>query len=69
MIGLGAFIGSVAVGAVFYANLPTRLTIGALIPTVEYLADARLKLVEPGKEANAILAGKEIQVFKFIKIK
>ncbi|VDM71084.1 unnamed protein product [Strongylus vulgaris] len=29
-------------GAIFYANLPTRLTIGAVAPTFEYLSKAKL---------------------------
>jgi hypothetical protein len=61
-VTIGAILGSVAFGTLLYANLPTRITIGAIIPTVEYLADTRLKLIEPGKEAGTILAGKDIMV-------
>lgn len=66
MASFGAFFGygaiSAVVGAIFYANLPTRLTIGSIIPTVDYLAAAQLKLLEPGKEAESVLAGKQISV-------
>ncbi|KAF7632270.1 hypothetical protein Mgra_00008340 [Meloidogyne graminicola] len=58
MLGAGAV--SAVVGAIIYANLPTRLTIGSAIPTVEYLAATNLKLIEPGKGDAAILEGKNV---------
>ena len=64
MLSAGAV--SAVVGAILYANLPTRLTIGSAIPTVEYLAATHLKLIEPGKGDAAIFEGKNVLVcFKF----
>uniref|UniRef100_A0A915NRS5 Uncharacterized protein n=1 Tax=Meloidogyne floridensis TaxID=298350 RepID=A0A915NRS5_9BILA len=66
MLGAGAV--SAVVGAIIYANLPTRLTIGGVIPTVAYLAKSNLKLIEPGKGDAAIFEGKNVLVcflFKF----
>ncbi|CAD5224935.1 unnamed protein product [Bursaphelenchus okinawaensis] len=56
IVGAGAF--AAAFGAVFYANLPTRYTLGHVIPTVKYLAQGNLRLVEKGKD---ILTAKPIQ--------
>ncbi|CAB3404676.1 unnamed protein product [Caenorhabditis bovis] len=46
MLGFGALaaLGS----AIFYANLPTRLTIGAVAPSFSYLAQAKLLNVKGG---------------------
>lgn len=46
-LGYGAI--SAVVGAIFYANLPTRLTIGAVGPTFKYLIDTKLKKLDAGK--------------------
>lgn len=51
-----------AASAVFYANLPTRLTLGSVVPTVDYLADTLLKKLEPGKDAQSALAGPDVKV-------
>ncbi|KAK6035457.1 hypothetical protein COOONC_27038 [Cooperia oncophora] len=40
MLGYGAL--AALGGAIFYANLPTKLTIGAVVPTAAYLAKAKL---------------------------
>lgn len=40
MLGYGAL--AALGGAFFYANLPTRLTIGAIAPTAAYLSRAKL---------------------------
>uniref|UniRef100_A0A915MAA4 Uncharacterized protein n=1 Tax=Meloidogyne javanica TaxID=6303 RepID=A0A915MAA4_MELJA len=58
MLGAGAV--SAMVGAIIYANLPTRLTIGGVVPTVEYFRKANLKLIERGKGDAAIFEGKNV---------
>ncbi|KAL3084892.1 hypothetical protein niasHT_038665 [Heterodera trifolii] len=47
-IGYGALTAALS-GIILYANLPTRLTIGAIVPTVEFLAETQLKKLEPGQ--------------------
>jgi uncharacterized protein YoxC len=32
-----------------YANLPTKITLGNVTPTVEYLKEGKLRLTETGK--------------------
>ena len=39
-LGYGSLVAACA--AITYANLPTRLTIGAIVPTADYLAKGRL---------------------------
>ncbi len=48
MIGYyaGWSVASALAGVVIYANLPTRLTLGAIAPTIEYLAAAPLKKID-----------------------
>uniref|UniRef100_A0A1I7XDK0 Peroxiredoxin-like 2A n=1 Tax=Heterorhabditis bacteriophora TaxID=37862 RepID=A0A1I7XDK0_HETBA len=56
MFGYGALA---AFGSAFlYANLPTRLTIGAIIPSASYLAGAKLT---PIKEENNVSEKDTIQ--------
>lgn len=50
---------SAAIGAVFYANLPTRITLGNVSPTAKYLANGILKQISSEKD---ILTAKEIKV-------
>ncbi|CAD5231675.1 unnamed protein product [Bursaphelenchus xylophilus] len=47
-IGTGAV--AAAFGAVFYANLPTKYTLGHVVPTVKYLAEGNLRLVQKGTD-------------------
>ncbi|KAJ1370962.1 hypothetical protein KIN20_032806 [Parelaphostrongylus tenuis] len=56
MFGYGAL--AALGGAILYANLPTRLTIGAVTPTVSYLSEA--KLISVGDEAK-VYEGKVVQ--------
>jgi len=56
-LGCGAI--SAIVGALVYSNIPTRFTLGAVKPTIQYLSETKLKLIEPGKN---ILASKDIMV-------
>ncbi|CAK5017517.1 unnamed protein product [Meloidogyne enterolobii] len=58
MLGAGAV--SAVAAAIIYANLPTRLTIGGVLPTVDYLAKSNLKLIEKGKGDAAIFEGKNV---------
>lgn len=59
---IGSFLGYGAVSAVFgavlYANMPTKYTIGQAIPTVSYLAKAKLIKLDSEKDA---LTGKTIE--------
>lgn len=64
MLGAGAV--SAVVGAIIYANLPTRLTIGGVLPTVAYFSKANLKLIERGKGDAAIFEGKNVLVCFFL---
>jgi len=64
MLGAGAV--SAVVGAIIYANLPTRLTIGGVVPTVAYFSKANLKLIERGKGDAAIFEGKNVLVCFFL---
>uniref|UniRef100_A0A914I164 Peroxiredoxin-like 2A n=1 Tax=Globodera rostochiensis TaxID=31243 RepID=A0A914I164_GLORO len=59
-VGCGAIAAALS-GIILYANLPTRMTIGAIVPTVEYLAGTRLKKLELGHGAQSALAGPEIK--------
>ena len=61
MIGQYLSYGAVSavVGALFYANLPTRWTIGTVGPTFNYLVDAKLKKIESEKD---ILTAKDTTV-------
>jgi len=56
---LGYGLATAISGAVLYANLPTRYTLGSVIPTVQYLAKGRLLPIENEKpvESGAIKAG------------
>lgn len=54
--GYGAAL--VGIGAIIYSNLPTRLTLGSVVPTIQYLADTKLTLLEPSKAP--IASNKEI---------
>uniref|UniRef100_A0A0K0D0A8 Peroxiredoxin-like 2A n=1 Tax=Angiostrongylus cantonensis TaxID=6313 RepID=A0A0K0D0A8_ANGCA len=57
MFGYGAL--AALGGAILYANLPTRLTIGAVVPTASYLSTAKLIPVKDEAqvdETNAIQA-------------
>lgn len=66
-LGCAAIVGGLAaVGPILYANLPTRMTIGAIVPTVDYLADTRLKKLEAGKDAQSALAGTDAKVNRLI---
>lgn len=56
--GYGAAL--VGIGAIIYSNLPTRLTLGSVVPTIQYLADTKLTLLEPSKAP--IASNKEIVV-------
>jgi len=58
MIGYGAL--SAIVGSVLYANLPTRYTIGNVVPTVQYLAKGTLK--GPFNSEKDLLSAKDIKV-------
>lgn len=60
LLGYGAL--AAALSGILYANLPTRLTIGAVVPTVDYLADTRLKKLETGSSAQSVLAGADTKV-------
>jgi hypothetical protein len=57
-IGYGAL--TALSGAAIYANLPTRYTLGHIVPTVSYLANGKLLPIEKGL---AIESG-EIKVSK-----
>ncbi|VDM23997.1 unnamed protein product [Toxocara canis] len=39
-------------GAIVYANLPTRWTLGNIVPTVQYLRDTELRRIEAGNKLN-----------------
>jgi hypothetical protein len=55
-----------AIGAaLFYANLPTRYTLGAVLPAVQHLADATLYKVDDEKN---VLTAKPIKV-GFLQVK
>lgn len=44
------YLAGLAVGsAAIYANLPTRYTLGHVIPSVSYLASGKLQPIENGK--------------------
>ncbi|KAH7730445.1 protein-tyrosine phosphatase [Aphelenchoides avenae] len=55
-LGYGA--ASAVLGAVLYANLPTKYTIGAIVPTAKFLAEAKLKKINGEKD---LLTAKEIK--------
>uniref|UniRef100_A0AC34R457 Peroxiredoxin-like 2 activated in M-CSF stimulated monocytes n=1 Tax=Panagrolaimus sp. JU765 TaxID=591449 RepID=A0AC34R457_9BILA len=59
---IGSFLGygavSAVLGAVLYANMPTKYTIGHVIPTVSYLSKAKLIKLDSEKDA---LTGKTIE--------
>lgn len=46
-------------GVAIYANLPTRITLGAVLPTLSYLADAPLKKMD---NEQAVLTASPIKV-------
>uniref|UniRef100_A0A914WST4 Peroxiredoxin-like 2A n=1 Tax=Plectus sambesii TaxID=2011161 RepID=A0A914WST4_9BILA len=47
MLGMFGWSAAAAVtGVAIYANLPTRMTLGAILPTLSYLADAPLKKMD-----------------------
>lgn len=54
---------SAIVGAVFYANLPTRFTIGSVGPTFDFLKKASLKKIESEKD---ILTAKNTKVCYYL---
>jgi len=63
IFGFLPLLGSATAGilgcAFGYANLPTSLTLGAMTPTVKYLSEGQLTLIEPGKnplEATSVKA-------------
>jgi len=56
LLGYGAV--TAAMSAIIYANLPTRLTIGHVVPTVKYLAEGKLLPIEKGKD---VLSAKPIK--------
>ncbi|KAI6228902.1 Selenoprotein U [Aphelenchoides fujianensis] len=59
-LNLLAIGGAAFAGAAIYANLPTRLTIGAAVPTAAYLAQGKLLPIEKGADvqsAKPVLAG------------
>ncbi|KAI1718366.1 ahpC/TSA antioxidant enzyme domain-containing protein [Ditylenchus destructor] len=60
--GYGAV--SAVLGAVFYANMPTRYTIGAVVPTVQYLSEATLKKISSEKD---VLSAKDIKASEIFK--
>ncbi|CAI4229683.1 unnamed protein product [Auanema sp. JU1783] len=51
-------------GAIVYANLPTRLTIGAVAPAASYLAQAKLF---PIKDDTAVEENKEFEASQLFK--
>jgi hypothetical protein len=55
-LGYGAV--SAVVGAILYANLPTTITLGAAVPSVAYLSDAKLIKIDDEKD---VLGGKQIR--------
>jgi len=55
--GTGAAASALFLGAFGYANLPTRLTCRAAAPSVKYLAEGQLTLIEPGKSYDTVKAG------------
>lgn len=52
---------SAALGTVFYANLPTSITLGNVTPTASYLAEGILKKIDSEKD---VLTAKKIKVIK-----
>lgn len=56
-LGYGAL--SALFGTVLYANAPTRLTIGGVVPTAKYLAEAKVKKLDSEKD---VLTAKEQKV-------
>lgn len=60
-VGYGA--ASALLGAVLYANLPTKYTIGAVVPTAKFLAEARLKKISNEKD---LLTAKETKVHRIV---
>ncbi|VDO42790.1 unnamed protein product [Haemonchus placei] len=54
MLGYGAI--AALGGAFLYANLPTRLTIGAVVPTAAYLSQAKLIPISDEAQVNERLA-------------
>lgn len=50
---------SAAIGAIFYANIPTRYTLGSVAPTGKYLAEGLLKKLDSEKD---ILTASDIKV-------
>ncbi|CAD6192188.1 unnamed protein product [Caenorhabditis auriculariae] len=66
LIGYGAF--AALGGALIYANLPTRLTIGAVAPTASYLAKAKLVPVRGNpEEPEKIDKSEEIEASKIFE--
>jgi hypothetical protein len=63
MMGFGSYLGygaiSALLGAVAYSNLPTSITLGSTAPTVDYLAETKLKYIAPGKN---IMEARDITV-------
>ncbi|KAK0411286.1 hypothetical protein QR680_005581 [Steinernema hermaphroditum] len=66
MIGkyLGWGAASALTGAVLYANLPTRFTIGAVTPAASYLAGAKLHKVDSEKDVLTAPVIKASELFK-----
>jgi len=63
MIGYGAL--SAIVGSVLYANLPTRYTIGNVVPTVQYLAKGVLR--GPFNSEKDLLSAREVNASDLFK--
>ncbi|CAJ0939668.1 unnamed protein product, partial [Mesorhabditis belari] len=62
MFGYGAL--AALGGVVIYANLPTRLTIGAIAPTASYLASAKLVKIDDEKNVDKSKAVEASTLFK-----
>ncbi|XGW09113.1 hypothetical protein V3C99_011430 [Haemonchus contortus] len=62
MLGYGAI--AALGGAFLYANLPTRLTIGAVVPTAAYLSQAKLIPISDEAQVNERLAVQASSLFE-----
>ncbi|KAI6206149.1 hypothetical protein M3Y94_00873900 [Aphelenchoides besseyi] len=54
----------VLLGIFVYANLPTRITLGNVKPTIEYLKEGKLRLTEKGKHVQTNPAISASEIFK-----
>ncbi|KAI6222392.1 Selenoprotein U [Aphelenchoides fujianensis] len=59
---VGGTIFCILFGVLLYANLPTRITLGNVKPSVEYLKQGKLRLTESGKHVmtNPLVPAEEI---------